>query len=63
MTKLRVTQVRSTIGCTRKQRATIQGLGLGGVGSSRELENTPATRGMVKAVLHLISVDEVNNGN
>lgn len=59
MTRLKVTLKQSTIGCSERQRQNIVGLGLRHVGQSRTLENTPAVRGMVKRVLHLVDVDEV----
>jgi ribosomal protein L30 len=39
--------------------ATIRGLGLRKIGSSKELANTPGVRGMVKTVLHMIDVSEI----
>ena len=63
MKKLKVTLTRSTIGLTRRQRATITGLGLRRINHSRLLENTPAVRGMVKRVIHLIDVSEVDVGD
>ena len=59
MSRLKVTLSRSSIGCTERQRATLMGLGLRRIGRSRVLENTPAVRGMVKSVLHLVQVEEV----
>lgn len=59
MTRLKVTWKRSTIGRPDVQLETIKGLGLRRLGHSRTLENTPAVRGMVKKVLHLIDVEEV----
>jgi large subunit ribosomal protein L30 len=59
MTRLKVTLKQSTIGCSTRQRQNIVGLGLRYVGQSRTLENTPAVRGMVRKVLHLIVVEEV----
>ena len=59
MKKLKVTLKRSTIGSTQQQRSTVIGLGLRKCGSSRLLENTPAVRGMVKKVMHLLEVEEV----
>jgi large subunit ribosomal protein L30 len=59
MTKLKVTLKRSLISATQRQRATVAGLGLRRIRESRELENTPAVRGMVKKVLHLVDVTEV----
>jgi len=59
MKHLKVTLKHSTIGRNAKQGATIRGLGLRKIGQSRTLENTPAVRGMVKKVLHLVDVEEV----
>lgn len=60
MSKLKVTLIRSSIGCTKAHKANLRGLGLRTIGVPRELENTPAVRGMIKSVLHLVSVVEVN---
>ena len=57
--KLKVTLKRSVIGSTKEQRDTVIGLGLRKINHSRTLENTPAVRGMIKKVLHLIQVEEV----
>jgi large subunit ribosomal protein L30 len=47
---------RSVIACTEKQKATVRGLGLRKIGSSRTLENTPAVRGMIKQVIHMVDI-------
>ena len=60
MTRLKVTLKSSTIGCSERQRLNVIGLGLRKVGQSRVLENTPAVRGMVRKVLHLVTVSEVD---
>jgi large subunit ribosomal protein L30 len=60
MTKLKVILKRSLIGTTERQRATVVGLGLRRIRDSRTLENTPAVRGMVKKVIHLVDVTEVD---
>jgi large subunit ribosomal protein L30 len=57
--KLRVTLKRSVIGTNEAHRATVRGLGLRKVHDTRDLENTPAVRGMVKKVIHLVSASEV----
>ena len=57
--KLKVTLKRSVIGSTKEQRDTVIGLGLRRINHSKTLENTPAVRGMIKKVLHLIQVEEV----
>ena len=59
MTRLKVTLKRSTVKRPRVQQETVMGLGLRHIGQSRVLENTPAVRGMVKSVLHLVDVEEV----
>lgn len=56
--KLKVTYVRSQIGFDRRQRATLRGLGLRRIRQSVELEDTPAVRGMITAVRHLLRVEE-----
>ena len=55
---VRVTQVRSVIGYDRSQRATLRGLGLRRMNHSAELEDTPAVRGMINKVRHLLRVEE-----
>ena len=58
--KLKVTLKRSTIGSNKDQIATIRGLGLRKIRSTRTLDNTPAIRGMVKKVIHLVDVQELD---
>jgi large subunit ribosomal protein L30 len=55
---VRVTQIGSPIGRQQYQYATLTGLGLGKLNRTRELEDTPAVRGMIFAVRHLVKVDE-----
>lgn len=59
--KLKVTQIRSGIGRMGNQRRVLKGLGLRGPRSEVLVDNTPAFRGMVKKVLHLVEVEEVND--
>jgi large subunit ribosomal protein L30 len=59
MKKLKVTLKRSLIGSTDKQISTVRGLGLRRINHNRVLLNTPAIRGMIKKVLHLIDVEEI----
>ena len=47
---------RSVNGCTEKQKATIKGLGLRKINHSRTLENTPAVRGMIKAMIQWLEI-------
>ena len=55
---VRVTQIRSPIGRPRDQRQTLIGLGLNKIRRVRELEDTPAVRGMIRKVSHLVRVEE-----
>ncbi len=55
---LRVTQVRSGIGRPQDQRATLAGLGLNKLQRTRELEDTPAVRGMINKIRHLVRVED-----
>lgn len=56
--KLKVVQLRSAIGRPPKQHEILRGLGLRGVRKQVVVDNTPAFRGMIKKVLHLVSVEE-----
>ncbi|MBM3485801.1 MAG: 50S ribosomal protein L30 [Alphaproteobacteria bacterium] len=55
---IKVTQVGSPIGRTQDQRATLIGLGLNKLNRTRVLEDTPAVRGMIAKVRHLLRVEE-----
>jgi len=59
MSKLKVTLVKSVIGSSKDQRATVETLGLSKLNSSAEHNDTPQIRGMVRKVQHLIKVEEV----
>ena len=59
MPKVRVTQLRSPAGRKPGQRETLIGLGLNKQRRIRELEDTPAVRGMIRKVAHLIKVEEM----
>jgi len=56
--KIRVTQIGSPIGRPNDQRATLIGLGLNKMHRTRELEDTPAVRGMINKVHHLVRVED-----
>ena len=47
---------KSVAGSTPRQKACVQGLGLRKTGYERTLENTPAVRGMIKKVIHLLEI-------
>lgn len=56
--KLKVTLVKSTIGSLDKHKKTVQALGLKKIRSSVVVDDTPAMRGMIFVVKHLVSVEE-----
>ncbi len=56
--KIRVTQVGSGNGQKPGQQATLIGLGLNKINRTRELEDTPSVRGMIRKVSHLVRVEE-----
>jgi large subunit ribosomal protein L30 len=59
MAKLRVTQTKSVVNGTAKQRGTMRALGIKRIGHSVVHEDGPGIRGMIRAVDHLIAVEEV----
>jgi large subunit ribosomal protein L30 len=59
MTRLKVTQVRSAIGSKDNQRQTLRTLGLKRLHDVVVKEDRPEVRGMVAAVTHLVTVEEV----
>lgn len=56
---LKVTLVKSPIGYNKKQKATVQSLGLKRMGSSALIGDAPHVRGMIERVNHLVEVEEV----
>jgi large subunit ribosomal protein L30 len=56
--RVNVRWVKSQIGYDRRQRATLRGLGFRRLNQTVELEDTPAVRGMIKKVIHLVVVEE-----
>lgn len=55
---IKVTLVRSPIGFSKRQKATVRALGLRRLNQTVEHTDTPALRGMLNAVIHLIRVEE-----
>lgn len=55
---LKITQTGSPIRREKDQRATLVGLGLNKMHRTRELEDTPEVRGMIRKVAHMVSVAE-----
>jgi large subunit ribosomal protein L30 len=58
MAKLKLTQVRSQIGQSQRHRGTLRALGLGRIGKTNELDDSPALKGMLRKVRHLVHVEE-----
>ncbi len=55
---IRVRQVKSAIGYNERQWATLRGLGLRKLNQVVELEDTPSVRGLVRAIAHLVKIEE-----
>ena len=58
---LKVTQLKSSIGCKQNQRDTLRSLGLKRIGDEVVKEDRPEVRGMVQTVRHLVTVEEVDH--
>jgi large subunit ribosomal protein L30 len=56
--RVKVRWIKSQIGYDGRQRATLRGLGFRRLHQTVELEDTPAVRGMIKKVIHLVVVEE-----
>ena len=59
MAKIRITQVKSIIDRSERQKRTMQALGLNKMNQSIEIEATPAIIGMVRKVNHLIAIESI----
>jgi large subunit ribosomal protein L30 len=59
MKRVKVTQVKSQIGRTLRQKRTLETLGLGKISSSKEHTLTPQIAGMIAKVSHLIKIEEL----
>ena len=59
--QVRVTQIGSAAGRKPGQAETLRGLGLGKLHRTRELEDTPAVRGMIRKVAHLLKVEAASS--
>jgi large subunit ribosomal protein L30 len=59
MAKCKITQVRSKIGSTKRQRATLAALGLRKINHSVERQITPSLLGQIEKVKHLIRTEEI----
>ncbi|HEY2550965.1 MAG TPA: 50S ribosomal protein L30 [Streptosporangiaceae bacterium] len=61
MTQLKITQTKSRIGGKKAQRESLRSLGLRRIGDSVVKDDRPEFRGMIQAVRHLVSVEEVDS--
>lgn len=59
MKKIKITLVKSPIDRPERQKETLKALGLNKMNASREVEATPQIEGMVRKVLHMITVEDV----
>lgn len=59
MSKVKITQVKSHIDRPRRQKDTIRALGLGKINKSKIVEVNAQVQGMINAVAHLVSVEEI----
>ena len=57
MKRVKITLVKSTIGFNKDQAKVVEGMGLRRIGHSVDLPDTPATRGMILKVRHLVTVE------
>ena len=58
MAKVKITQIKSKNGATKRQIAKLQSLGIHRLHQTVEVELTPVTKGMIEKVLHLVTVEE-----
>ena len=59
MAKIKITQIKSVIDRSERQKRTIQALGLGKINQAVEVEATPSIVGMVRKVSHLVAVESI----
>lgn len=59
MAKIRVTQTRSKIGSSKRQKRTLEALGLRRISGTVEIEGTPQILGMINKVKHLVRTEEI----
>ena len=57
MSKVKVTQIRSVVGQSKRHEGTLRALGLGKIGRTAEHTDTPALAGMLRHVRHLVKIE------
>jgi large subunit ribosomal protein L30 len=60
MAKIKIKQIKSRIGSTKRQKRTLDALGLKKISNTVELEATPQIIGMINKVRHLVNIEETN---
>ena len=60
MARMKLTQVRSGIGLSERHRGTLRALGLGRIGKTNEIDDSPVLAGMLRKVRHLVKVEEAS---
>ncbi len=58
MSTFKVTQIKSQIGQSERHRGTLRALGLGRIGKTNEVKDTPVSAGMLRLVAHLVKVED-----
>ena len=58
MAKIKVTQIKSGIGSTKRQKRTLEALGIRKMNNTIEVKNTPQIQGMITKIRHLLKVEE-----
>ncbi|MCI7551207.1 MAG: 50S ribosomal protein L30 [Actinomycetaceae bacterium] len=58
--KLKITQKKGVVGARQNQKETLRTLGLRKIHQSVEREDSPAVRGMIRTVAHLVTVEEID---
>ncbi|MBU8891850.1 MAG: 50S ribosomal protein L30 [Bacteroidales bacterium] len=58
MAKIKVTQIKSGIGSTKRQKRTLEALGIRKMHNTVEVENNPQIQGMITKVRHLLRIEE-----
>lgn len=61
MAKIKVTQTRSKIRATKRQKRTLEALGLNKISSVAQHEETPQIRGMIEKIKHMVEVEKLND--
>jgi large subunit ribosomal protein L30 len=61
--KVKIKQVRSSIGQSQRHRGTLRALGLGKIGRSAEHSESPQLAGMLRKVRHLVEIDDGTDGS